>query len=400
MAFFVDSEVCIDDMKIALLNLYPVVDASGGAEKVFCDMANALVEKGHEVCAIASDKKDGLPYFHLDDRVSFVNAFPRNLTNKINYLLKKSVFSLAQDSALKISDLKIRRRAEEVSAAIERFNPDVIVCYQMESTYLVREILKLETPLVTMFHGSPQKDYFNRKESSLYLAALKQSNLLQVLREEFASEVQATLPDVTSIEVIANCVTVDSRKASEAERRKVILNVGRLCDQKRQKLLVDAVALIREKIFQSGWKVCIFGDSLYDPGYTSEVKALVKKNEIEGSVFLCGTTKDIHSKYLEASIFLFPSRTEGWSLALAEAMASGLPAIGCSSCPSVNEIIKNGESGFLCEDSPQDIADKLLILMENEELRERFGKRSIELMKEYSPEVIWGKWDKLSKRCC
>lgn len=382
-------------MKIALLNLYPVVEASGGAEKVFCDMANALVAKGHEVCAIASDKREGLPYFHLDDRVTFVNAFPRSLSNKISYLLKKSIFFIGPGAALKIADLKIRRRAREISSAIERFNPDVIVCYQMESTYLVREVLKLKTPLVTMFHGSPQKDYFNRKDSALYLAALNQSHIVQVLREEFAKEVHAALPGVTSIEVIANCVTVGSGKASLAERRKVILNVGRLCDQKRQKLIVDAVALIKDKIFQNGWRVCIFGDSLYDPGYTSEVKSLISQNEIDGCVFLCGTTKDIRSKYLEASIFLFPSRTEGWSLALAEAMASGLPAIGCWSCPSVNEIIKNGESGFLCEDSPQDIADKLLILMENEELRERFGKCSIELMREYSPEVVWGKWDKL-----
>lgn len=386
-------------MKIALLNLYPVVEASGGAEKVFCDMSNALVAKGHEVCAIASDKREGLPYFHLDDRVTFVNAFPRSLSNKISYLLKKSIFFIGPGAALKIADLKIRRRAREISSAIERFNPDVIVCYQMESTYLVREVLKLKTPLVTMLHGCPKKDYFNRKDSPLYIDALKQSDLIQVLRNEFVNEVFSALnsDDLSLIEVVANSVPFLSQdgKAKYDKRRRIILNVGRLCEQKRQKLLIEAVALIKKEVLEEGWQVHIYGDKSCDSNYTDEINELINKSGLEHVVLLRGTTKEIHSKYREASIFLFPSKSEGWGLALTEAMASGLPAIGCSSCPSVNEIIKDGESGFLCEDSPQDIADKLLILMENEELRERFGKRSIELMREYSPEVVWGKWDKL-----
>ena len=39
-------------MRILLLNTYRVVNAKGGTEKVFCDMANAMVEKGHEVFAV------------------------------------------------------------------------------------------------------------------------------------------------------------------------------------------------------------------------------------------------------------------------------------------------------------------------------------------------------------
>ena len=34
-------------MRILLLNTYRVVNAKGGTEKVFCDMANAMAEKGH-----------------------------------------------------------------------------------------------------------------------------------------------------------------------------------------------------------------------------------------------------------------------------------------------------------------------------------------------------------------
>lgn len=52
-------------MRILLLNTYRVVNAKGGTEKVFCDMANAMAEKGHEVFAVCLDENQGLPGFQL-----------------------------------------------------------------------------------------------------------------------------------------------------------------------------------------------------------------------------------------------------------------------------------------------------------------------------------------------
>ena len=66
-------------MRILLLNTYRVVNAKGGTEKVFCDMANAMAEKGHEVFAVCLDENQGLPGFQLDERVIFLNAHQRNL---------------------------------------------------------------------------------------------------------------------------------------------------------------------------------------------------------------------------------------------------------------------------------------------------------------------------------
>ena len=60
-------------MRILLLNTYRVVNAKGGTEKVFCDLANAMAEKGHEVFAVCLDENQGLPGFQLDERVIFLN---------------------------------------------------------------------------------------------------------------------------------------------------------------------------------------------------------------------------------------------------------------------------------------------------------------------------------------
>ena len=82
-------------------------------------------------------------------------------------------------------------------------------------------------------------------------------------------------------------------------------------------------------------------------------------------------------------------------LALIEAMAAGLPAVGYKSCPSVNELIIDGYNGFLCEDGINDFAEKLQILMSDLELRKKMGNNARETMKKFAPEKIWNQWELL-----
>lgn len=96
-----------------------------------------------------------------------------------------------------------------------------------------------------------------------------------------------------------------------------------------------------------------------------------------------------------SDIFVLPSESEGFSLALTEAMSVGLPVVGYKNCSSVNELIVNGKNGFLCEDGIDDLAEKLSVLMQNKNLRVRFGVNSHEMMKEYAPKKIWDKWENL-----
>ena len=46
-----------NEMKVVLVNTWRVVNAKGGTEKVFCDMANALDLMGYNVTAICLDLK-------------------------------------------------------------------------------------------------------------------------------------------------------------------------------------------------------------------------------------------------------------------------------------------------------------------------------------------------------
>ena len=59
-----------------------------------------------------------------------------------------------------------------------------------------------------------------------------------------------------------------------------------------------------------------------------------------------------------ASVCAFPSKYEGFPLALTEAMSAGLPCVGFKSCTGVNGLIVDGENGFLVEDGICDFAKK------------------------------------------
>ena len=95
-------------------------------------------------------------------------------------------------------------------------------------------------------------------------------------------------------------------------------------------------------------------------------------------------------------IFAFPSNyPEGFGQALTEAMAVGLPCVGLKTTSSVNELIVDGVNGFLTENTPEDFAAKLNILMNSQELRAKMGKAGYEMMKQYAPEKIDDQWEEL-----
>ena len=73
----------------------------------------------------------------------------------------------------------------------------------------------------------------------------------------------------------------------------------------------------------------------------------------------------------------------------------GLPAIGCKECPAVNTLSRGGESGLLCDGTPESLAEALSKLMSDESLRIRFGNVAQKDMKAYAPERVWDQWENL-----
>jgi len=85
-------------------------------------------------------------------------------------------------------------------------------------------------------------------------------------------------------------------------------------------------------------------------------------------------SKDMPSVYQTHDIFLSPTVREGFGLAIAEAMACGMPVVA-SNCSAIPELIDNGKGGFLCPVGDVDaFAEKINLLADSPKLRHEMGE--------------------------
>ena len=95
-------------------------------------------------------------------------------------------------------------------------------------------------------------------------------------------------------------------------------------------------------------------------------------------IIMPGYVDNIWEFYKAMDIFLLPSRSEGFSLALLEAAASKLPLIA-TNIAGTNEFIINGENGILFEPGkPRELLDGIIKLTGEKLLAEKLAKNAFE----------------------
>jgi glycosyltransferase involved in cell wall biosynthesis len=104
----------------------------------------------------------------------------------------------------------------------------------------------------------------------------------------------------------------------------------------------------------------------------------------------------VKKQYLSSSIFLLPSRFEGFGLVIIESMACGVPVVSFDCENGPRSIITDGEDGYLV--SPFDVnafAEKVMHLMRNEELRKRMGTNAQKSVSQYNIDKVGLQWKQL-----
>ena len=349
--------------------------------------ANLLAERGHDV-VIACDTYGKLGVLaegnKLNDHIKLVN-------------LNAKTTSWVKNIYRKIRG-KLFPRCFRFKKLIEKERPDVIVCYFPVDLFNVTRFQNHNIPIIQMVHHFPpiildkylRKPWFSRW---YYKKSFKKVHTFQVLMDSYMDKINPYF-EPKNVVRIANAVYQfkDEEKVDLTHEKKKIIYVTRIEKHiKRPHLLVEAFAKIGREF--PDWKVEIWGLQKY-PDYDKEIQDLIKANGLENNVFLMGYTRDVNELYRSADIHAFPSSAEGFSLAIADGMAIGLPTLGFADALSVNEVIVDGHNGFLAKDL-DDFAEKLKQLMSDKELRIRMGQNAIADMKAYAPEVIIGKWEKL-----
>jgi glycosyltransferase involved in cell wall biosynthesis len=121
---------------------------------------------------------------------------------------------------------------------------------------------------------------------------------------------------------------------------KLIGTVGHLNRQKGHDVLIGAFAdLVRQ---EPAARLVIAGRG----PLRRRLEALAVRRGVEGKVTFAGLVSDVARFLKGLDLFAFPSRWEGFGIALIEAMASGLPVVA-SATGGIREIVEDGVSGRL-----------------------------------------------------
>ncbi|MCE5175155.1 MAG: glycosyltransferase family 4 protein [Bacteroidales bacterium] len=217
--------------------------------------------------------------------------------------------------------------------------------------------------------------------------AVKKFNAFVVLTQKDADNWKM----IRSCTIIPDSLAFFPNKVSDC-KKKQILSVGRLYEQKGYDMLIEAWFLVVKK--NPDWKLYIYGS-----GELQEyLIGLIIKKGLSDSLFIKEPVKNIVDKYIESSLYVMSSRFEGFGMVLIEAMACGLPVISFDCPDGPSDIIANNEDGILVENGNiQQLAEKMSYMIEHEEIRVQMGQKARENVRRYNQDLIMKKWIDLFK---
>lgn len=169
-----------------------------------------------------------------------------------------------------------------------------------------------------------------------------------------------------------------------------LLSVGRLSQEKGFDRLIRVFELVHK--IQPDCVLDIVGDG----PLRSELELQVVKKKLDRSVFFWGMQEDIGKFYEDSIIYILPSYREGMPRVLLEAKEYCLPIVAFDILTGPREIVQDGVDGFLVEDGNiEEMAQRIIQLIEDPKLREEFSKNSTKILELYSKDRILKQWYKL-----
>jgi glycosyltransferase involved in cell wall biosynthesis len=377
------------------------VDMPGGVERVTCNLANAMIQKGHRVTILYRDFKEGNPYFALNECVEQHNILFENGMQKISEKLPltvrldreiKRIFS--QNAAQSINaKYKGKQYGQSIHRWLEKLQPDVVLSCSIPSTKYVIEDAGYQGPVVTMIHADPAVQF--PKLSDIEKRAAAKSTVMQLLLPSGVETARQYFPDLP-LAVIGNAVFLTEKTADLQSTKKqyVISCVGNICERKNQKLLVHAFSQLMDRFPQ--WNLELWGRC--NSRYASRLIQEIHQKKWDSRIFIKGETDHVNDAYVHSDIFALLSQSEGFPLSLSEAMAAGLPSVGLKKCFGVRELIWNDKTGFLVDEDPASIEKILGGLMDSQKKRIEIGTAAKKSVKKYEPDCIWKRWEELFEK--
>ncbi|GAB3530537.1 hypothetical protein GCM10027443_11360 [Pontibacter brevis] len=300
--------------------------------------------------------------------VGYINALPEEFDNVVVYLGEPSTLKpeLKNVSAIYCLDYKGKKdllsASMRLSKIIQKHNIELVHSHLYWPTIIARLAVKQNVPLIFSVHSTMSDDAFGPNILSKYLEKLTYS------KKQTAVFVSKTALDdykqhinVNGQAVVLYNLVKDEfyDRAAEKEhtnhsRQLKLVTVGNLKPQKNHLFLIECVHKLAKygvslDIYGVGYFKGILEDYLFDNNITN--------------VRLKGSHPHLEQVLKNYDVFVYASRYEGFCIAMAEAMAVGLPCI-VPALKALKEVSGEKQLYYTPEDKTA-FSDKVLNLISN-----------------------------------
>ncbi|MDR6193708.1 glycosyltransferase family 4 protein [Siphonobacter sp. SORGH_AS_0500] len=344
------------------------LNGTGGTERLTATLSNYLVSIGVNVYII-SKRGGNKSFYQLDDRINIYSIY----TDLDINIYKKY-----------LTTIKIYR------SIIAEIKPDFIINVGVNLCLeTIPASLGKHSKIISWEHFNA-KVYHNFYVNYLSkLLASKFSDKIVVLTDEDRIYYQQKF-HAKRVLVISNPVPIDVGGHEYNSQSKCVLNIGRLTNQKGIDLLIKAWEIVNKK--HPDWKLRIVGEGDQKEQLYQQVNDLILSDSIE----FVAPSLHVIDHFKEAALFVMSSRYEGLPLILIEAKCFGLPIVSFDCDTGPRQIIINKQDGILIE--PQNyikLADAIIDLMGNVNLRINYSKMAIIDGKRFAPSIFYDNWKTL-----
>lgn len=347
-------------MKIGI-TCYPSL---GGSGVVATELGKLLAERGHQVHFITSSMPFRLSKFH-----------PNIFYHEVE-VSRYDVFKYPPYDLTLANRMAQVARSEKLDLLHVHYAVPHALC-----AYLAKQMVGDHLKIVTTLHGTDITVLgYDSSLSSLIRFGIEQSDLVTAVSHDLIRETKELLHVEKQIVPVYNFV--DKRRyypkeVSEIRRmfaphgEKIIMHISNFRPVKRTPDVIEVFDRVRA---QMPAKLLLIGEG---PDL-SMVREKIAEKKLEADVHFLGKQEDVAEVISLADVMLLPSEKESFGLVALEAMACGVPVVA-TVAGGLPEVVLDGVCGFLRPiGDVAGLAEKTLLLLQDEELYARFSRSSIE----------------------
>lgn len=292
-----------------------------------------------------------------------------------------------------------------IHAALKRLRPDAIILHSVKTILpCALYARRHRVPLIAVEHQS--NGLKKRSEWWVSRLLMRLADRVVVLTEEYRAHLRDGLgrawrPD--KVVVVPNGVDTEAFRPASVQHApgapRVIGMASRLTDIKRHDLLIEALALLRERDGPDAWRLTLAGDG----DTLSALRHRASQLGLEGCIDFPGYLGEAALQAWFGSLDIYAHASEGETLStsLLQALAMGLPIVG-SNVPGIGNLLAaGGGCGIAVAQTAEEFAEAFRRIARTPALAADLRRRARSLaLAEYSQATMFQRYDSLVRKTC